>query len=66
MGLLQVLADVIAVAAGRRVAIVRVEANGSDVARDLADGSLHTTVASELRAPPSPSAPTVPRREGSA
>ena len=57
MGQFQVLADVIAVASGRLVAIVRVEADGSVVVRDLANGSLRTTVASELSAPPYLSAP---------
>ena len=57
MGQLQVLADVIAVAAGRLVAIVRVEADGSVVVRDLASGALRTTSASELSAPPYPSEP---------
>lgn len=58
MGQLQVLADVIAVASGRLVVIVRVEADGSVVVRDLADGSLRTTSASELSAPPCPSWPS--------
>jgi len=46
MGQLQVLADVIAVAAGRLMAIVRVEGDGSVVVRDLGSGALSTTSAS--------------------
>ena len=57
MGRFQVLADVIAVASGRLVLIVRVEADGSVVVRDLAAVSLRSTSASELCAPPYPSEP---------
>jgi putative transposase len=58
MGHFQALPDVVAVAADRLVAIVRVELDGSVVVRDLANGVLRTTSASELRAPASLAAPT--------
>ena len=44
--------DVVAVAADRLVVIVRVGTDGSVVVRDLSNGGLSTTSASELRAPP--------------
>ena len=53
MGHFQALPDVVAVAADRLVAIVRVELDGSVVVRDLANGVLKTTSASELSAPAS-------------
>lgn len=53
MGHFQALPDVVAVAADRLVVIVRVdEANGGVIVRDLANGSLSTTSAAELSAPP--------------
>ena len=52
MGHLQAIPDGVAVAADRLVAIVRVGTDGSVVVRDLANGGLSTTSASELRAPP--------------
>jgi hypothetical protein len=58
MGHFQALPDVVAVAADRLVAIVRVDLDGSVVVRDLANGVLRTTSASELRAPASLAAPT--------
>ena len=54
MGQFQALPDVVAVAADRLVAIVRVELDGSVVVRDLANGTLSNTSASELSAPVSP------------
>jgi putative transposase len=59
MGQFLVLPDVIAVAADRLVVIVRVEDDGSVVLRDLANGTLRTTSASELSAPPSSSDPAL-------
>jgi transcriptional regulator of acetoin/glycerol metabolism len=53
MGHFQALPDVVAVAADRLVVILRVETDGSVVVRDLANGELSTTSASELNAPPS-------------
>ena len=53
MGHFQALPDVVAVAADRLVVILRVEEDGSVVVRDLANGGLSTTSASELNAPPS-------------
>jgi putative transposase len=58
IGHFQALPDVVAVAADRLVAIVRIEHDGSVVVRDLANGVLRTTSASELRAPASLAAPT--------
>jgi putative transposase len=58
MGQFLALPDVVAVAANRLVAIVRVDPNGSVVVRDLANGALITTTASELSAPASAAAPT--------
>ena len=52
MGHFRAIPDVVAVAADRLVAIVRVGTDGSVVVRDLANGGLTTTSASELRAPP--------------
>src|SRR5690348_9817668 len=54
MGHFRALPDVVAVAADRLVAIVRVELDGSVVVRDLANGVLKTISASELSAPASP------------
>lgn len=53
MGHFQALPDVVAVAANRLVAIVRVESDGSVVVRDLANGDLSAISASELSAPAS-------------
>lgn len=58
MGHFQALPDVVAVAADRLVAIIRVELDGSVVVRDLANGVLRATSASELSAPASLSAST--------
>ena len=52
MGHFHALPDVVAVAANRLVAIVRIDDDGSVVVRDLANGGLSTTSASELSAPP--------------
>jgi putative transposase len=52
MGHFQALPDVVAVAADRLVVIVRVDADGNVVVRDLANGGLSTTSASELRSAP--------------
>ena len=52
MGHFHAIPDVVAVAADRLVVIVRVDTDGSVVVRDLANGGLSTTSASELRAPP--------------
>ena len=60
MGQFPALPDVVAVAADRLVVIIRVEDDGSVVVRDLANGGLSTTSASELSAPPSFSDPTAP------
>lgn len=51
MGHFQALPDVVAVAGGRLVAIVRVDDDGSVVVRDLANGGLSTTSAAGLSAP---------------
>ena len=51
MGHFQALPDVVAVAADRLVVIVRVDADGNVVVRDLANGGLSATSASELSAP---------------
>ena len=51
MGHFQALPDVVAVAGGRLVAIVRVADDGSVVVRDLANGGLSTTSAADLSAP---------------
>ena len=59
MGHFHVIPDVVAVAAARLVAIVRVDNDGSVVVRDLANGGLSTTSASELSAPPALLDPTV-------
>lgn len=53
MGEIHALPGVIAVVADRLISIVRVEDDGSIVVRDLANGGLSTTSASELRAMPS-------------
>ena len=53
MGHFHALADAVAVAADRLVAVVRVGSDGGVVVRDLANGGLSTISASELRAPPS-------------
>ena len=58
MGNFQTIPDVVAVAADRLVAIVRVDDDGSVVVRDLANGGLSTTSASELSAPPALLDPT--------
>lgn len=58
MGQFLALPDVVAVAANRLVAIVRVDSDGSVVVRDLANGALIATTASELSAPASVAAPT--------
>ena len=50
MGHFLALPDVVAVAADRLVAIVRVDPDGSVVVRDLANGTLSATSASELSA----------------
>ena len=52
MGHFHAIPDVVAVAADRLVVIVRVGTDGNVVVRDLANGGLSTTSASELRAPP--------------
>ena len=52
MGHFHAIPEVVAVAADRLVAIVRVGTDSSVVVRDLANGALSTTSASELRAPP--------------
>jgi hypothetical protein len=52
MGHLHTIPNAVAVAADRLVVIVRVGTDGSVVVRDLANGGLSTTSASELRAPP--------------
>ena len=59
MGHFHVIPDVVAVAAARLVAIVRVDNDGSVVVRDLANGGLSTISASELSAPPALLDPTV-------
>ena len=59
MSHLQAVPDVVAVVADRLVAIVRVDDDGSVVVRDLANGGLSTTSASELSAPPALLDPTV-------
>ena len=59
MGHFQAVPDVVAVVADRLVAIVRVDDDGSVVVRDLANGRLSTTSASELSAPPALLDPTV-------
>ena len=59
MGHFQAVPDVVAVVADRLVAIVRVDDDGSVVVRDLANGGLSTTSASELSAPPALLDPTV-------
>jgi putative transposase len=59
MGHFHAIPDVVAVAADRLVAIVRVDVDGSVVVRDLANGRLSTTSASELSAPPGLLDPTV-------
>jgi putative transposase len=51
MGHFQALPDVVAVAGGRLVAIVRVDDDGNVVVRDLANGGLSTTSAAKLSAP---------------
>ena len=48
----QAVPDVVAVVADRLVVIVRVDDDGSVVVRNLANGGLSTTSASELSAPP--------------
>ena len=53
MGQYRVLADFVAVASDRLVAIVRVEDDGKVLIRDLAKGGLQVVSASELSAPPS-------------
>lgn len=63
MGHFHAIPDVVAVAADRLVAIVRVDNDGSLIVRDLANGGLSTTSASELSAPPAlldPAAAPVP------
>ncbi len=52
MGHFHAIPDVVAVAADRLVVILRVANDGSVVVRDLANGGLSTTSASELSAPP--------------
>ena len=52
MGHFHAIPDVVAVAADRLVVIVCVGTDGNVVVRDLANGGLSTTSASELRAPP--------------
>jgi hypothetical protein len=52
MGHLHTIPNAVAVAVDRLVVIVRVDTDGSVVVRDLANGGLSTTSASELRAPP--------------
>ena len=59
MGHFHALPDAVAVAADRLVAVVRVGSDGGVVVRDLANGGLSTISASELRAPPTSSDPTV-------
>ena len=59
MGHFHAIPDVVAVAADRLVAIVRVDIDGSVVVRDLANGRLSTTSASELSAPAALLDPTV-------
>jgi putative transposase len=59
MGHFHALPDVVAVAADRLVAVLRVGSDGSVVVRDMANGGLSTISASELRAPPMSSDPTV-------
>jgi len=51
MGRFLALPDVVAVAADRLVAVVRVDPDGSVIVRDLANGTLSATSASELSAP---------------
>jgi putative transposase len=60
MGHFQALPDIVAVAADRLVAIVRVDEDGSVVVRDLANGGLRTVSAAELSAPPVLSGPAEP------
>ena len=52
MGHFHAIPDVVAVTAERLVAMVRIDVDGSVVVRDLANGALSATSASELRAPP--------------
>ena len=52
MGHFHAIPDVVAVTADRLVAIVRVDIDGSVVVRDLANGRLSTTSASQLSVPP--------------
>ena len=59
MGHFHALPDAVAVAADRLGAVVRVGSDGGVVVRDLANGGLSTISASELRAPPALSDPTI-------
>lgn len=59
MGHFHAIPDVVAVAAGRLVAVVCVDSDGSVVVRDPSSGGLSTISASELSVPPALSDPTV-------
>ena len=59
MGHFHTIPNAVAVAADRLVAVVRVGNDGGVVVRDLANGELSTTSASELSAPPALSHPTI-------
>ena len=58
MGRFETIPDVVGVAADRLVATLRVDDDGSVVVRDLANGGLSTTSASQLSAPPALLDPT--------
>ena len=58
MGHFHAIPDAVAVAADRRVAVVRVGSDGGVVVRDLANGGLSTISATELSAPAALSDPT--------